>query len=612
MFLRHTIALAYALVAVAAVAIYVFKFTPYENFLFSDMQGFWRRAMDRYNGKEFIESQFVAWPPLYHVFLAKLFELFRAMGHESWVRLESVLGINIAAFGVSVYAFYHIASTWFDRRLFVHLGTALYAFGFPSFYFHAFLLSENLTVPLVLVAVACVVCGRGWASVCVGAVAFGLAGILRPAFAPFGLAFIGLFLLRYRWSWPFIGRAAVFTGVFFIVVFIGMAEVVRISKGKVIGLSANGGLDFFIAQSHYHRVDLNYDGWHFFVVVPAYSLKPRNGFYSTTTPFYKQDEYFRMGWQHLRHNPIRLLQNVEHVKNLFLARMLPSRNDAPGFKQIMPVFRWLKIALLASLGLYFWLWKRLGERQPTAILLLAMIGLTMFLSYWFTGEPRYTYAIMFAFYLLGLKTVEWLFGQGRRAWRILGLYGIILASGIGATAATVHQLLPHYPPTVVCSVGSGQPLTESVASPPQTFTAGWIHFRYQETGVLRHWDVEHVPLSQPCEMRFNTTLTVDQTRSITLEFCSGYPVTLFHNGAQVFADFAGNYFQLASYPMTLEPGVHYFELHVSYTGQRGGLSLYYSYMEHDWCHRIPFGVSSSVGTFSLPSESSENQAEVPQ
>ena len=279
-----------ALLSLLAISVYVFGYTPYLEYLYSDMKAYWDRAMFRLNNNHFSDSQFIAWPPLYHIFLAEFSRVFRWLGLEDWIQLKAALAINISVFAVSVFALQRLAANWFRRPSYVLICVLLYGLGFPALYFNAFLLSGNLGGPLFVIALA-VASGRfSWSSLIIAALTFGLATIIRPSLGPYGLAFVLLYACRYGlWNKAFIARAAVFTILFFSVVFAASTEVSRISQGRVNGLSANGGLDFFIANTDYHRVDLTYDGWHFFVVVPSMSWKTEQGIFHTTLAFYKQE-----------------------------------------------------------------------------------------------------------------------------------------------------------------------------------------------------------------------------------------------------------------------------------------------------------------------------------
>src|SRR5690606_18123585 len=75
--LRFSVVL--ALASFALVLLYVFVLAPYENFMYNDMNDFWKRALTHLNGNPSIEPQFLAWPPWYHILIAQALALFQAL-----------------------------------------------------------------------------------------------------------------------------------------------------------------------------------------------------------------------------------------------------------------------------------------------------------------------------------------------------------------------------------------------------------------------------------------------------------------------------------------------------------------------------------------------------
>lgn len=612
-----------AALSLAVVLIYVFGATPYTEFVFSDMRTYWDRAMARMQGEVFSDAQFIAWPPVYHILLAEFFEILQWAGLGEWVRLETALGINILTFAGSVFALQRLAAHWFRRPAFVLLTVLFYGFGFPALYFNAFLLSGNLGAPLLVIALS-VAAGRySWGALVFAALTFGLATIVRPSLGPYGLSFVLLYLCRYyrggfwrtAFSLPFLTRAAAFTVVFFAVVFAASAEVSRISGGRVNGLSANGGLDFFIANTDYHRVDLSYDGWHFFVVIPSMSWKPEQGIFYTNVPFYEQDHYLQLGLQAIERNPMGLLTNTVYIKNLFFADMLPSRYDAPGFGWLMPLWDWLKFGMFASLGMYYWARRQLYAEDTDGLgksslpsqraiftMLVSMLWLTAIVAFLFTGEPRYTYEIIAVFYLLFFKLVEigW---QDRHYWfwlfvRYLGM----LAIGAALVWGLVRTLQPDYPPTVAISVEPRDAQTPAPAlgqpgGPQPTMVAGRLVFPYLHgAGPLRQAEGQALPTNEPALVRMRARMEVlgDEPLRVTFRVYSSWPMMLFVDGSMFTSHAEPDYFQGAESSATLAPGFHDVELAVQYEPHEGGIALNYSYTGRDeWNVRRALGVDST-------------------
>jgi hypothetical protein len=423
-------------------------------------------------------------------------------------------------------------------------------------------------------------------------------------------------LTRYRFSWEFIRRAAVFTAVFFTVVGLASMEVSRISNGRVTGLSANGGLDFFIANSHYYRVELRYDGWHFFVIVPGLSWKPENGVFYTNVPFYKQDYYFNLGWEHIKHNPVGLLENFGHVRNLFFADMLPSRHDAPGFRFWRPVWKWMKFGMFAALGLYFWMWRSLGSaRMPAFNLMITTLVVTMLVSFIFTGEPRYTYSILFMFYLLFFKLVELVSVDIRRWRRVLAIYAVILIFAGGAVQAAVALYQPNTDYTVSASLRPSDKLAlmpGQAPLQPQEFEIRRMLFPHRKNVTPAHVSNRHALPSQPARVRLHTRMEIRESTEflpIQFEINSSWPFELWIDGnswyhSAVYPDYFAEVLTYAE----LKPGVHDIELIFEYTPIPGGFAANYSYWQDGWRHRNIIGLDTEKVHFlplSAPAEQTE-------
>ena len=595
---KRSFSLAIAVLSFLCIAYYVFQVAPYYNYLYSDMSGFWVRALDRLNGKEFIESQFLAWPPWYHIILADLFKILNFFGLGALIRLETALTLNLILFACSVYALHRACIKCFDHQQGYALAViCLYAFGFPAWYFNAFLLSENFATPLFVIA-GCLVYYRGsWPSLVAAALLFAVASIVRPAIAPYGLAFVIGFLVQYRLSIQFILRSAAFSILFFMVVGLGMLEVSRISHGKVSGLSANGGLDFFIANSDIYKVNLNYRGWHNMIIVPAMSWRPENGVFETTTPYFEQDFYYSLGWNSLQQDPYRFVKNIAHIKNLFFSDMLPSRTDAPGFEFFRGKWDTLKFLMFLSCGLFFWIWRDLSKHdKPFFAFMFSTVGITMLVSYVFTGEPRYTYSIIFIFYIGSLKALQIITAHGKKRLKLVPILSAIYIALWGLEQAVVYAITPVLPDTIQARYSATQ--DDSLSTQTEISK---IHFPYSRDGKLEGDDKRFV-LHTPGEISFKTTLARERgnaiAKKIKLDINSAWATKVWIDGKLIFDSVNMNFFQQQSVVKNLSDGDHILEVRVNYYPTPGGLAINYNYIdEENWNHRQFIGVSTGALKF---------------
>lgn len=587
-----------AIVSFALILLYIFVLTPYQNFMYNDMGDFWKRALTHLNGNPSIEPQFLAWPPWYHILIAQVLALFQATGLNSLIRFESILVINTFVFALSVFAFHRIAVKWFSNDARFSLAASLlYAFGFPAWYFNAFLLSDNFSAPLLVIAVSLFYCQQKLRYVVAAAALFALASIVRPSIAPYGLAFVLAMLVHDRLSLKFFLRAGVFSAVFFVLVFLAMAEVSRISHGKVQGLSANGGLDFFIANSRFYRIDLNYDGWHNFVVVPALSWKPEHGFFKTSVPYYKQDYYYKLGWQFILHNPNRIIENTEHVKHLFFADMLPSRKDAPGFVIFRPVWDVLKFACFLSTFFFIWYWRNLSLDQKYLLTFMAStLAITCLVSYVYTGEPRYTYSIIFIFYLIALKVVQISLKDYSRIKYVFPRVVVLLTALWFSGKVLAFIALPSFPNHLEAQFSG-----ETNELPGQSAFVERLYFPYVKSGALVSAD-NSLKLYSRGQLRLRTDFTLEgPAQNVKWDISSAWPITILMDGEQFFKMDHSDYFREVPAFNFLQPGKHSLEVLLDYSPGPGGLALNYNFIDQEkWVHRQFVGVDKGPFTFSLP------------
>src|SRR5262249_36300251 len=147
-------------------------------------------------------------------------------------------------------------------------------------------------------------------------------------------------------------RAAVFSVGFFLVVAGAVAELHRISGGKVSGLSANGALGFYFAQCRTFTVNINYAGQRYWFISPAYVHRPENGVVHV-----ERGDDGRMlrelGWRCLREEPDRARVLLGRAADLLFGPILPDVRTAAGVGSLLPPFRWLLLACAILLPLGF-------------------------------------------------------------------------------------------------------------------------------------------------------------------------------------------------------------------------------------------------------------------
>lgn len=247
--------------------IYVFFLTQYHSYLVSDMGGYWDRALEFYGGNSTSLNQWVVWPPLYHYFIAATFKIPDLLGLSGY-RLDFLLLIHILLSSLSVYVLFLIVKKITSKNSISLVAAGLYAFSFPLIYLNAFVLSENLSTPLTIFSIWFLIKGDRKRDVIISALLLSISVGIRPVNGLFGLVFfLYIIFSNKKFKENFI-KAILFSFFFFIVIGLIVINNYNISGGKISGLSGNGGLNFYFAQSKTYGVKSWFDNYYYVIVPP--------------------------------------------------------------------------------------------------------------------------------------------------------------------------------------------------------------------------------------------------------------------------------------------------------------------------------------------------------
>jgi 4-amino-4-deoxy-L-arabinose transferase-like glycosyltransferase len=420
------------LLASAALKLYyVFLLTAYPSYLFSDFGGYWERAHERMAGDELDYRQWAFWPPLPHILLAGYLSAVRLFGlaaHE----LEAALVLNVVASTASVALLYGIALETLKARGWALGVAALYAFSFPLIYFNAFVMSEHGATLFMLAALWLVLRyrARAWVLLAAGAL-LALATAMRPGMGVFGLpAALHLAFAEGRLSRGSLLRATVFSCGFFLVVAGAVAELHRISAGRVSGLSANGALGFYFAQCRTTTVYIDYAGQRSWFTSPAYVHRPENGVVHLALGDYDGRILRELGWRCLREEPDRARVLLGRAADLFFGPLLPDVQTA-GVGSLLPPFRGLLLACVLLLPLGFAVRRSHGMSIAALRLMGGLLGLAFVVLAMFGSEHRYLYPLLPLVYVVDAAVLLAALREPRR----FRAAGTALAAGLATLGA---------------------------------------------------------------------------------------------------------------------------------------------------------------------------------
>ncbi len=383
--------------------IYVSFFTEYWTYNDdSDAGGYWERALRRFDGDTHSVDQWVIWPPLYHIILSWLFYPIRLLGLSNF-NLEIVLLLQIILGSVSIAFLYKLLVKIFKNEKLSVAVTLLYIFTYPVVYLYAFVFSENIALPLFIIALSLLFCHPTQKKYLFAAgLLFGISVGVRPAFVLFVIPLNFYVFAYYRKGWAWANAVAF--GIAFTLVFAAVSfENNRISGGAVRGLGANGGLNFFLGQCKASEVNSRFEGWHYVIGPPGYEDYFGMNVFNTTEPMYNQDYFYALGMDCLKHREGVLLENFVKIKFLFVGQLFPVVLSASGVLFFMKVFTGV-ITVTAFFSFFVWpfVWARRLTRPKLKILWVfwSFVFLTFVMAYFFHAERRYIFSLIFVFYIL--------------------------------------------------------------------------------------------------------------------------------------------------------------------------------------------------------------------
>jgi len=442
--------------------IYVFHFTHYSNYLSTDMGGYWTRAWQLHNADIFGINQWAIWPPLFHIMLSNLFKVFTFIGLGS-SQLENILTFNILLCSLSVYYLYRITLSTFKNHLGALLVATMYAFSFMMIYLKAFILSENMAIPLFIISIWYLFKGAKWQQV-VSALLLAIATGIRPGYGLFGLPFVLYLFIQKEAIWLRVQKCFIFTLTFFLVVFAIMAHNTYISGGRMKGLSASSGLNNFFAFSKAYGVRSSFDGYYYVIYPPSTCDMPENGVLETKTPIYDTESFRKLTKAYIRENPSVLFKKVLDLRDLYFGNMMPWMNDARWFPELRVASQWyIYIMSVLSLLVLVQLKNKTIDRRRL-LLLLSVPFFSFLVLYMYNTEHRYLYSFAFVIHLFFYSTLVDLFRDWIRYRKALIMVGSVLLL-CSIVALSVGKKDKNRPCNIRAVIGSNIEPIDSINQP---------------------------------------------------------------------------------------------------------------------------------------------------
>jgi hypothetical protein len=390
----------------------VFKGSIYWTYLDSDMGGYWSRAMTIFNGTPKEPDTWVANAPFYPRVIARVFTWMNYF-HLNDHFLRGMLTLNVLASSLGTLSLYFIGRHITKHHVASLILAGVYAFAYPNMYYNVFLLGEPFAVPLIIFSIWLLFHFQHSYRVFLAGLVLAFAVGVRPSNGLLGLPF-ALYLLfaglafskrRSLRDWidiamPRIGRAAVFSLAFFVVIFSMVAENARISDHQLRGMTAHTGYNFFLGQTQGHKIVAQYDGITYGFVPSSVAGHPEYGSITSPIPIYESDQYFAEGWKVLKANPHLWLDHFKKYKYLFFDNLFPGTPSVFGFDLLFDPFRYLLFYMLVFSGLLYIAFREKDIRNADVIFFGSIFGLSCAALFFFTVTFQYFLNFSYSVYVL--------------------------------------------------------------------------------------------------------------------------------------------------------------------------------------------------------------------
>ena len=580
--------------------VYVFHYTAYENYLVSDMKAYWNAAVHSFYRGDFAPAQWSIWPPFGHMVLAWIFKilyLFDLYPHK----LEIVLGINILLSTWTVWFVYRIALHLFPSGTFALVTAGLYAFFFPLIYFNAFILSENPSLFVYLLAVVLLLdCKQGdFLRLFVIGIVLAFAIAIRPGFGVAGLPFFLYILLRDGFSRRSFLGALVFSSGYFLLLLLVVANNNAISSGKLKSLSANGGLNYYFTACRKHTVrSVSNEGSYVITAAATYAW-PELGSVTFNVPFYRQKIFYDKAAECLREKPFTFVERFRQFRLLYFDAFFPIMFDAKYAREGIPLFSRIALGMTAMLLFLPFLFYDRRVSRSTLLLLIGLALSQLIVLYFFNVEQRYLYGFFFVIALLSLLIPFVLVQNFKRfGWALL-LYVFVI--GVGAYGYRQTHRITQFPIRMTLQQnGEAIDTLQQPRKPTRTEsrTINTIHFKTKYR--LTHADLGAWDYRENFFADFNTTLHLNRDCNITFLLVSddGYALKL--DGKPILSDPENHTISVDQVTQFLTRGDH--TLHLAYF-QEDEITVIRLYYEV-YGKRYFVGEGSRDVGFSLPEEHS--------
>ncbi len=320
-------------------------------------------------------------------------------------RLFYVAIANCFLGAAGVVVFFSLAKIIFPGKLKVPIIlTGIFLCYYPSLYFNALVLSENLFIPLFLgsVYLAWSYNGKSLLNPAITGLLLGICTAIRPILFPFLPLFALWMLFRSREKIKLVGLRylPLLLCSFLLVIALFSVTTSRIHKYNKYAIAENGGVNVAMTWCQPRKIRYYISGnntrW---FSPPVFWNKDRSTDIITDVPFHNQMHYYKMGFNCMLEHPERLVTNFRNLINIFHSRLYPNLIYSKWHYQAVNFWKIISVALFLGFLLYPIFFRRRREHWVFGFLLIFSLLAMAYLAN--PGEERYLVPYYFVLIIFG-------------------------------------------------------------------------------------------------------------------------------------------------------------------------------------------------------------------
>ena len=397
---HYHIAFGIVIAALILKCCYLFPIISFHNSLHRDMAEYWYDSIQLAWGNHIYLSQWGGFAPFYkYYFLVPFFKFLNSLGYLSY-SVPLIILVNILLYSVSSYVFYLVVNRLIADKITALIALIFYAFSYLATYVNALILPDSLAISITVVSTGIVILTPRRIAVFIAGLFLGVAIAAKPFLFVFSPIFMW-YIYSKKMNKNSVWKVVIFTVALVVVPLMTMAENNRVSHGKLKGLAAIGGSNFFQGWGKVRALrSLSVEGEDS-RISPGTLDEPAWKSVTVKEPWYHQGYFYRLGFEAISKNPCVLFEKIFWFKKLFWGILGPKLEKFPvGYNQIMPVVQNISYIMFLSLGI-FWLFVRRFTDTKTVFFLILLLT-SFFIAIYAFGLPERRYFLNIEFLVTAL------------------------------------------------------------------------------------------------------------------------------------------------------------------------------------------------------------------